>query len=183
MKETHDAKPRPDVGEVLRAGDPHQGQALDVAERQRILTHLRAAARVTPAASAFGPLAWAAMATAVLAVAIAWLAWPGGPPVVPENVQAPALPAPPPTVVTAEESPAEATTPPAIVETTPEALHPALLAEAVETAPTEPVAVEIAASPSPRLDRQPRSVQFTAPRGTRIIWTLDPEFDLGGAQR
>ncbi len=31
-------------------------------------------------------------------------------------------------------------------------------------------------SPSPA-DKQARTVQFTAPRGTRIIWTLDPNFE------
>ncbi len=30
--------------------------------------------------------------------------------------------------------------------------------------------------PSPP-DVRARTVQFTAPRGTRIIWTLDPEFE------
>lgn len=34
--------------------------------------------------------------------------------------------------------------------------------------------------PSPP-DRQARTVQFTAPGGTRIIWTLDPDFELSTA--
>ncbi len=30
----------------------------------------------------------------------------------------------------------------------------------------------------PTVEREPRTVRFTAPGGTRIIWTLDPDFQL-----
>jgi hypothetical protein len=47
----------------------------------------------------------------------------------------------------------------------------------------EPAAVTVADRPAvadtttPDTDRQARTVQFVAPRGTRIIWTLDPNFE------
>jgi len=41
---------------------------------------------------------------------------------------------------------------------------------------TNPTAITVADNPSPP-DRQARTLQFVAPRGTRIIWTLDPDFE------
>ncbi len=82
---------------------------------------------------------------------------------------------------------------PVPAETDPAANPPAAEAVAdagVETTPApspagpEPVAPEPAAL-SPAIpavdvavaDKRARTVQFTAPRGTRIIWTLDPNFE------
>jgi hypothetical protein len=48
--------------------------------------------------------------------------------------------------------------------------------------PTAPQAAgtveETANFDSADADRAARTVQFTAPGGTRIIWTLDPDFDF-----
>ena len=44
-----------------------------------------------------------------------------------------------------------------------------------------PAAVEVAA-PSPASDQRTQ-VQFSTPGGTRIVWTLDPGFQLGETRR
>jgi hypothetical protein len=44
--------------------------------------------------------------------------------------------------------------------------------------PAAPSATPVVAAAGPSSpDREPRTVRFTAPRGTRIIWTLDPNFE------
>ncbi len=53
---------------------------------------------------------------------------------------------------------------------------------ATPVSPPENTAVAAVNDSSP-LDRQARTVQFTAPRGTRIIWTLDPNFESPIAER
>lgn len=52
-------------------------------------------------------------------------------------------------------------------------------------AAAEPGAQLTATAPpqeTPPTDRQARTVQFTAPGGTRIIWTLDPDFQLPASE-
>lgn len=71
---------------------------------------------------------------------------------------------------------------PGIFEPQPGAGNPAIDQPAAQAA-TEPAAVTVADGPAvadsttPDTDRQARTVQFVAPRGTRIIWTLDPNFE------
>jgi len=67
------------------------------------------------------------------------------------------------TVPAEQISPSEQVTP-------PQTLEPESIAQPETTAATT------VADASPP-ERQARTVQFTAPRGTRIIWTLDPSFE------
>jgi len=71
---------------------------------------------------------------------------------------------------TAEEPAADAAAEPA----PPASTDPQTTIDAV----AQPEATTVAAvdQPSPS-NRKSRTVQFTAPRGTRIIWTLDPNFE------
>lgn len=68
------------------------------------------------------------------------------------------------------------------------AITPAVIAApAAAEATVDPGDIAIAAAdPSSPPDRPARTVHFTAPRGTRIIWTLDPNFEspiAGAASR
>ena len=151
------------------------------------------------------PLA-VALATIVIALFAVWLFTPtpgivpGGPAAgddVPPGAVADAAPptvepaeagsAPPPRTSTQAEplSPEQTTTlpDPAIESPVPaeqispiEQVAPPQTLEPQPIAPPDaPTAITVAdTSPS---DRQARTVQFTAPRGTRIIWTLDPNFE------
>lgn len=71
---------------------------------------------------------------------------------------------------------------PVVAEPPPGAGNPAIDRPADEAA-DEPAAATVADRPAvadtaaPDTDRRPRTVQFVAPRGTRIIWTLDPNFE------
>jgi len=89
--------------------------------------------------------------------------------------------------VTVPESAPETT--PGTPSSVPETAPTATLASQPETPPTATLAsqpenttVAAVAHPSPP-ERQARTVRFTAPRGTRIIWTLDPNFESPIAER
>jgi len=69
----------------------------------------------------------------------------------------------------------------AVDPTTPPNPEPATTAATPVSSP-ESTAVAIVDDPSPP-DKQARTMQFTAPRGTRIIWTLDPNFESPIAER
>jgi len=137
----------------------------------------------------------------VTAVGLAWWSLDGGPattssPVTGNVATTPAVPAPSPGAgAVAGQTPGEG---PATMATDPDATSDTAVAQATTTDAAEtsgageladtdepadpatstaaPAATPIADNPSPP-DRQARTVQFVAPRGTRIIWTLDPNFE------
>lgn len=45
--------------------------------------------------------------------------------------------------------------------------------------PPEPLPMKTAATLEPNAETDRTQVQFATPGGTRIIWTLDPQFELG----
>lgn len=105
-----------------------------------------------------------------------------GPPTPAEPAQEVVTPSTPiESVATTEEIP-EAP----VIEPSPDATNAAEVLDAaiavVPAAAGEPTTLgAVEESPDvvpPTVAREPRTVQFTAPGGTRIIWTLDPDFRL-----
>ena len=177
---------------LLRRGDPAGSKPEGLAGPA--LARMRA--RVVGAAAdrprlTLGTFAWATGAAAALLLVVAIALRPEGPapsssgrfPEEPRAVNAPASPPP------------EAASEPAAASIVP--LAAAAPGDAPEGAGGEPSPKPVTGSRSPRvasvawppgvgaLDasttalgsaRKPLTVQFTTPAGTRIIWTLDPEF-------
>ena len=184
-----------EIGKLLRLGDPASDGSEPAREevaamRRTVLNAVdtRASSRPWPSrslATAMATVAVALIALAILLQAGPWNEVPqpeAGPATSTEpapEIATPSTPTDP--VAAAEEIPeAPVTEPspdPANAAEVPEATVAALPAAAGE--PTALAAVE--ESPDvlpPTAARKPRTVQFTAPGGTRIIWTLDPDFEL-----
>jgi hypothetical protein len=109
------------------------------------------------------------VAAGLVAVLAGWVAL--------QNLPGPGTVTPP--VAPPEEStpgPAENTAPvetPQVVTADPPA--PRLEVSVPETTPVAPAVLP------PAEPRQPRQMQFVTSRGTRVIWTLNPDFDLGSS--
>jgi len=166
-----------DLRELLREWDPardDEGLAPTEAGRMR-----RAVVEASVRRSAWAPrLAWgSAAAAALLLVALAGrgLLWETRSPL-PAVDKTPGVGGPgdgSPTVTPTTAAPASEL--PAI----PPVTEPAATAAASSApGPVEPERVVTASLPEAVPARDPRQIQFTAPGGTRIIWTLDPEFRL-----
>lgn len=164
---------RRDLRQMLRAGDPYDGAKLPAADATRIKARVRAAAGERPAPALNWTLAGVVTACTALVALVVWVAMPA-PELQPDTSLA--APDPPPVSVS---RPGAGTTSPALDLTT---LSAAELVtdprderlEATRAAGLTAPAPAAAVSPSPPLARH---VRMTAPRGTRIIWTLDPAFD------
>jgi len=179
---------RDDLRARLRAGDPYQGESMAAPDSARIQARMRAVA----ANARVGPNWIPAVAAAALVTVVALGIWAGSrPSTTVETLPAPAtqgsaavaeLPADP--VATPELPPVRESqrTGPAAVQSAP---APLASAESRRLADAEPqtAAAEnaaqgetiVAAADAPRTEA--RRIQFTARRGTRIVWTLDPDFD------
>jgi len=169
-----------ELREVLRGWDPARGDVgLDPAEAARMR---RAVVEAGTRRPAWVPrLAWGSLAAAALVlVALA------GRGLVRETA-----PEPPPAVATTpgatepgeEPTTLAAATPPDSPEPEPLPIPPAsepagVTVASSAAAPVVPEPVVTANLPEAAAARDPRQVQFTAPGGTRIIWTLDPDFRL-----
>lgn len=157
----------------LRAGDPYQGEDMPAAHARRIRTRLRAAG-----SGRFERRTWlAAAAAAALAAVIGLGTWAASGPAVPRE-QAP--------TTAGEPAEPEARSGPLTTAELPRARETARVAPpSVRRAPRLPVATEVSLAVPPVVadaDREPprseaRRIQFTARRGTRIVWTLDPDFE------
>lgn len=152
---------------LLQQGDPAGEGGLEPGHRHRIRRRIMAAAEAPDRRwlPALRPLGYAL--ACLTAVAAGWLALqnlPRGTGLLPS--QLPAEPAP----LVAQELPGEVP-PDAVAEGS---ATPVQVAAQPRAAP-EPVALAVLPSTAPR---QPRQMQFTAGT-TRVIWTLDPDFELG----
>ncbi len=166
-------EPHDEIGQLLRRGDPYQGQELSSIERQRIQARMRTATlRPVPglAGSRFGLAALGVLATLWLA---SWL------PLSLTRVSAPE----------AERLPESVSVPSALDDDPTPHVAAAVVPEvdtsrAVDPSPVMrrtaalPAAPRLVASPPGEIPSRPaRALRFTAPQGTRIIWTLDPDFE------
>jgi len=174
----------------LRAGDPYQGESMQGPDAARIRARMRAAAvdaQVRP------NRILAAAAVAIVTV-VALGVWVGSRPSTTEEPTPLPLPATSDGAAVAElpAEPVSAPQPPSVAAPTRPGLavvHPAPAlpsprehglvviappdtADATQVAPTGNT---VAATETPRTEA--RHVQFIAPRGTRIVWTLDPDFE------
>lgn len=154
------------LGELLRAGDPWCGEQLDDVAAARI----RARMLATPPGSPLPRLAWAGAAvTVALAAAVLLAVRPEAPRRV--NPAVPATPAAPAPLAAAPGVPGDAS--PTGIAAAPRALARDDVAASVEaTAATEAVAPRV--DPVVQGAATRRTIQFTAPAGTRIIWMLQP---------
>jgi len=165
---------RDPLRERLRAGDPYQGEPMPGPDAVRIRARMRAAAEGGYAMPNWVP---AAAMVAVVALGV----WLGSRPSTPEG-QSPATPDGA-AVAELPSEPVSTSQLPQVLETVqtePEVVHPApALPElaAVGQQASAPSEIAVAADQAPRTEA--RRVRFTAPRGTRIVWTLDPDFDPG----
>jgi len=160
----------------LRAGDPYQGEPMPGSNAARIRARMRAAAEGGHALPSWVPAAAAAM-VAVVALGV----WLGSRPSTPEGQ----LPGTPDGAAVAELPSEPVTTSqlpqvPETVQTEPAVVHPApALPELAAAGPMvmAPPETAVAADQAPRTETL--RIRFTAPGGTRIVWTLDPDFDPG----
>lgn len=132
------------------------------------------------------PLPAAATAVAVLILAALWLyPWEPSRPTFPGSggpAVADAPPLTPPEPTGGQEATAPAPEEPAPLAPTPAASEPVAEARSAERIPETSIVEpspqrELVVDTEPVADRQARTVLFTSPLGTRIIWTLDPEFE------
>jgi len=169
MKADHKNLSDGELRKLLNLGDPAddgiESAPEEVAAMRRTILN---AIDTSPAARSWlsRPYATAAATVAVALIALTLLlrAGPWGAVLQPET--RPVTPAEP-----VPAAPIESTT--AVVES-PEAL-------AAEPSADEPTVAAVEESQGivpPTVEREPRTVRFTAPGGTRIIWTLDPDFQL-----
>lgn len=179
-----------ELRKLLKLGDP-AGDGNDsttdeiAAMRRTILNAVDSGAVARPWLSRSLVTASATVAVALVALTILLRTGPWGEVLQPET--GPATPA--------ESEPAAATGPTPTALPEPVASLDEGAAEVVTAPPTDPTVVadvpHAAENPpaiasaddsqgivSPTVEREPRTVQFTAPGGTRIIWTLDPDFEL-----
>ena len=174
--ETESPDRNDDLARLLRHGDPaDDGRAPDPVELAEMRQSIVAAAdESAPSPGFLTPTGgWripvplmAATGLAVVALGV-WLVWSPGtpessgtaasPPAEPKETIAAPIPELPETAPAGEEAP------PLVADGPP--------APAAEAA--GPPAESVAAGD----EREARVVHFTAPRGTRIIWTLDPNFE------
>ena len=161
--------------DLLRRGDP---AADDPGMPMEEIARLRRTIVTTGGrrAALRGPAAWAAVAAALLLLVLAVDRGgfpthtprpPGGP--VPGSIPVP----PPAPVATADPGGAPAPSVAAKPIPAGEARRPAR-----PQPPAEPAAPAMAPGGDVTTARNMRQVQFTAPGGTRILWTLDPDFQL-----
>jgi len=178
MRGKHDAGEEDRLRALLRRGDP----AADAAEGLPAHIAARMRARVVAATSdrhrpGFSPFVWATAAAAGIVVIVAIAVRPEAPP----PPGPPELPASPPAVADAPPvAPAPLSTP---VVTPPAEVQRGVSEAGTRSAPVASspraapvVALPAASTPAVASTRKPLTVQFTTPAGTRIIWTLDPEF-------
>ena len=175
-----------DLRDLLRAGDPHQGERLDDVTAVRIRARMLDAAR--PASSRRArrvPVLAAATATVAVALLAVWL-WETP---VPAIREAPAPEALAPRFEPAMQAPEilvprfePATRAPDLVGPSAPALPasapvaPAVVADGA-SAPAVATVVAESGPQTAAATREARHLRFTAPGGTRIIWTLDPDFE------
>ncbi len=76
------------------------------------------------------------------------------------------------------EAPPQGMEPQTELQPAPQAAAVAELAVSTTDEPTVAAVEESQGIVPPTAEREPRTVRFTAPGGTRIIWTLDPDFQL-----
>ena len=182
------------------AGDGHPPDAQEIAAMRRtVLNAVDTGAATRPWLSSSFVTAAATVAVAHIALAILLRAGPWGTVLQPET--GPATPAE--TAPAAPIDPAAAESPSAVAaepslepspEEVPQGMEPQAASEAAVAELPEAAAnqrPEVAAGEltlaaveesldiaAPVAARERRTVQFTAPGGTRIIWTLDPDFQL-----
>lgn len=184
-----------EIGKLLRLGDPANDGSEPAREevdamRRTVLNAVDTRGSTRPWPSRSLVTAMATVAVALIALAILLQAGPWGEVLRPETGPAtsaepapeaatPSTPTDP--VAAAEEIPEAPVTEPspdrANTAEVPDAAVAVLPAAAGER--TALAAMEEAPDVlPPTVAREPRTVQFTAPGGTRIIWTLDPDFVL-----
>jgi len=178
MRGRHDAGEEDRLRALLRRGDPAAG----VAEGLPAHIAARMRARVVAAVSdrhrpGFSPFVWATAAAAGIVVIVAIAVRPEAPP-------PPGPPEPPASPPAVAYAPPAAPTPLSTPVVTPpaerrrEVLEAGAQSAPVASLPRVGAAVGLPAVSTPAVvsTRKPLTVQFTTPAGTRIIWTLDPEF-------
>lgn len=165
---------RDPVGRKLRQGDPYDGSPMAPADVARARARMLEAAVGRRTAGSRIP-ATAAVAAVLAAVGL-WLYSPDGGERVP--VSSGPAPMPVPASDAAAGEPVQSRRAP-VVRTAP--ALPAVAAPVAEVAVAAPTTealpqTQVVAGEA-RRSRRPRSVQLTAPRGTRILWTLDPDYE------
>jgi hypothetical protein len=196
-----------ELGNLLRLGDPasdgrEPSRDQIAAMRRAVLNSVDTRATTRPRFSRSLVTAMATLAVALVALVILLQAGPWGEVLQPET--GPATTADPAPVTDTEPTPVESPVTEAIdpVETAPlvaaeedpaaAATDPSPDAIGISEVPSTTVAevpsadavqqaASVGAPESPGAadtGREARTVQFTAPGGTRIIWTLDPEFEF-----
>jgi hypothetical protein len=184
-----------ELRELLNLGDP-AGDGNEPAPeelnamRRTVLNSIDTTPAVQPGLLRPYVTAAATIAVALIALTILLRAGPWG--AVPQPETGPATPAEPVPGVTTESTPAESVAAAEEIPAAPptEKSHdPAVAAEARDAAIAEvpgsaeepPTLATVEDSPNvlpSTVARKPRTVQFTAPGGTRVFWTLDPDFKL-----
>ena len=184
-----ETRERPDkLTRLLRNADPAVRDAgltdAEAAEMRRTVTD---AARLDADSSAhFGPWAGralptlaAAAAVSVVLLAVSWFGLGSrstAPTQIAGSIEPPAVAESVPSGATEPAEPAAAAPQTAAVGPDAVASIDPQPAPDAATGSTGAVSAITASSPTDQ-EARTRTVQFTAPRGTRIIWTLDPEFE------
>ena len=184
-----------ELRELLNLGDPAGDGSEPAPEeinsmRRTVLNAIDTSPAVQPWLSRPYVTAAAMVTIALIALTILLRAGPWGavlqpepgPVILAEPVPGVATESTPTESVAAAEEPPEApvTEPspdPAIAAEVPDAA----IAEVPASAGEQPTLAAVEESPDvlpSTVAREPRTVQFTTPGGTRIIWTLDPDFQL-----
>jgi len=161
------------LASLLRDADPAADEAVIAPAELAAMRRALIAAADAPASakrwSLRRPRLRAALPVAAAAGAAALALWLLGP-----TVLAPVVPSP-----AAQQARSSDPAPDAISEVPgarasgPARQPSATPASAIDTPPG---AGDLTTTETPVTDRKARTLQFTAPRGTRIIWTLDPEY-------
>ena len=171
MRDDRETAPDRELRDLLRRGDPAAGDpGLDPLELGRMRRRILDAAARRPSVGL--RLAWGtAGAVALLLVVLAGRGFlgPQRPGAGPREPGTAGLGSGAPGPGDDAAAPAEVVELPAV----PRDLPP----QDMTAAPAEPEATAVARV-ALRDERRARQIQFTAPGGTRIIWTLDPDFRL-----
>jgi hypothetical protein len=172
-KNGNDRKPD-QLRRALQQGDPAGEGGLEFAERDRIRRQMVAAAEAPGRwpFPVFRPLGYALAGLA--AVAVGWLALQSLPQ---QTGSLPVEPAADPAPLVAQDTPGELLPDTVVQEPAP----PVQVAAQPVEQPTQTVASPGPVTPAilpPKEPREPRQMQFITGT-TRVIWTLDPDFDLG----
>ena len=174
----------------LRQGDPHRGESMPALDAARVKARVRAATTGATARPTWIPAAAVAATVTVVALGV----WTGSRPGTRApasataaggngSAAAPAEPAEPVAPVAAPQSqlaPGLGQRQPAVVHAAPALPEPAPAATLL--ALPEAATAAQGAPPTEAQRAEVRRVRFTAPRGTRIVWTLDPDFEPGTAR-